>query len=52
LKAGEKIAVDYMPLKDGRPGGVLLRVTRPNGSALMGDPLVVQGSKALLQEQR
>lgn len=49
IKAGEKVTVDYMPLKDGRPGGVLLKVTRDNGKSLSGDPLTVQASKGLLK---
>ena len=49
VKAGEKVTVDYMPLKDGRPGGVLLKVTRENGKTLIGDPLTVQASKGLLK---
>jgi hypothetical protein len=49
VRAGEKLTVDYMPLKDGRPGGVLLKVTRANGKALTGDPLTLQASKGLLK---
>jgi hypothetical protein len=49
VKASEKLTVDYMPLKDGRPGGVLLKVTRENGQTLMGDPLTVQAAKEAKQ---
>jgi hypothetical protein len=49
IRAGEKITVEYMPLKDGRPGGVLLRVRRENGKTLLGDPLTVQASRELLK---
>lgn len=38
VKAGDKVAVQYFPLKDGRTGGYLVRVVRPDGSELRGDP--------------
>ena len=38
LKAGDKVAVQYFPLKDGRTGGYLVRVVRADGSELRGDP--------------
>jgi hypothetical protein len=52
IKAGEKVTVDYMPLKDGRPGGVLLKLTRANGKTLSGDPLILQAGKALQKAEK
>jgi hypothetical protein len=49
LKSGDQVTVSYLPLKDGRPGGVLLRATRPNGQVLSGDPLTLQAAKDLLK---
>ena len=34
LKAGEKIKLDYYPLKDGRNGGFFVRVKLPGGNTL------------------
>jgi hypothetical protein len=34
LKAGEKVNIDYYPLRDGRPGGFFVRVTTPDGKVL------------------
>ena len=36
LKPGEKITVDYWPLKDGRPGGHYNKGTLANGRVLLG----------------
>jgi hypothetical protein len=36
LAAGEALTVDYSPLKDGRAGGHLLKLTRGDGSVLAG----------------
>jgi hypothetical protein len=38
LKAGEKIIVQYFPLRDGRTGGHFVRAVRTDGSELIGDP--------------
>ena len=38
VKAGDKVTVQYFPLKDGRTGGYLVRVVRSDGSELRGDP--------------
>lgn len=38
LKAGEKIVVQYFPLRDGRTGGHFVRAVRADGSELIGDP--------------
>jgi hypothetical protein len=34
LPPGEKVTIEYAPLKDGRPGGSLLRAKRANGTML------------------
>jgi hypothetical protein len=34
LTAGERVAVDYSPLKSGRPGGALRTITFPDGRTL------------------
>ena len=31
---GEKVTIEYAPLRDGRPGGSLFRARRPNGTVL------------------
>jgi hypothetical protein len=36
LKAGEKVAVEYWPLKDGRTGGHLFKVTHEDGHVTLG----------------
>src|SRR5262245_61592026 len=36
LTVGEKITVEYWPLKDGRNGGHFLKATRPQGPVLYG----------------
>ena len=38
LRPGEKISVEYWPLKDGRTGGHLLKVTHADGRITPGDP--------------
>lgn len=38
LKKGDKIVVNYSPLKDGRHGGWMHAVTLPDGSVLPGAP--------------
>ncbi len=38
LKAGQRVAVQYYPLKDGRTGGYLIKVVHEDGSVLRGDP--------------
>jgi hypothetical protein len=49
LKPGQKLTVDYMPLRDGRPGGSLLKLTLADGRSLTGDPLIVRAHEAQLQ---
>jgi hypothetical protein len=43
LKAGDRVSIDYSPLKDGRPGGHLTRVTLADGRVLQGDPMAPGG---------
>ncbi len=37
FRAGDKVAVQYFPLKDGRPGGSFIKAVLANGSVLLGD---------------
>lgn len=37
LVAGEKVRVQYFPLRDGRPGGSFIRLVRADGSEMIGD---------------
>ena len=41
LKSGEKVTIEYFPLKDGRPGGSLVKVVHANGTVHTGDPLAI-----------
>jgi hypothetical protein len=34
LKSGEKVSIDYYPLRDGRTGGFFVRVKTPDGKTL------------------
>ena len=34
IKSGDKIALDYYPLRDGKPGGMLKTITLANGKTL------------------
>jgi hypothetical protein len=43
LKAGDRVSIEYAPLKDGRHGGHLARVTFADGRVLRGDPLAPGG---------
>ena len=38
LMVGEKITVQYFPLKDGRTGGYFIKAIHPDGSEIIGDP--------------
>jgi Family of unknown function (DUF6152) len=46
LKAGDRVSIEYAPLKDGRHGGHLARVTVADGRVLPGDRLVPGGDRA------
>jgi hypothetical protein len=43
LKAGDRVSIEYSPLKDGRQGGHLARVTFADGRVLSGDPMAPGG---------
>jgi hypothetical protein len=43
LKAGDQVSIEYSPLKDGRQGGHLARVTFADGRVLRGDPMAPGG---------
>jgi hypothetical protein len=45
LKAGDRVVIDYSPLKDGRHGGHLARVTFADGRVLGGDPMAPGGGR-------
>ena len=34
LQAGQKVSIDYYPLRDGRPGGFFVRIKMPDGKTL------------------
>jgi hypothetical protein len=36
IKAGDTVDIDYYPLRDGRPGGMLKTITVPDGRTLSG----------------
>lgn len=38
LKKGDKVYVQFLPMKDGRNGGAMRSVTMPNGHVLGGSP--------------
>jgi hypothetical protein len=47
VKAGEKVLVQYFPLRDGGKGGHFVRLVRPDGSELPGDPFAPGISREL-----
>jgi hypothetical protein len=47
VKPGEKITVQYFPLRDGRKGGYLIRLVLPDGGELPGDRHAPGVAKAL-----
>jgi hypothetical protein len=44
LKSGDKVSIDYSPLKDGRHGGHLIQITLADGRILHGDPAAPGGA--------
>jgi hypothetical protein len=38
FSAGEKVTIDYHPLKGGRTGGAFMKATKANGATVVGDP--------------
>lgn len=47
LPSGEKVTIDFFPLKDGRPGGSLVKVIHADGSVSSGDPLALSLARLL-----
>jgi hypothetical protein len=47
FKGVETARVHYFPLRDGRLGGYLIRLVRPDGSELIGDPIAAGVAKEL-----
>lgn len=39
FKQGEKVTIEFFPLKDGRPGGAFIQALHADGSITRGDPL-------------
>ena len=37
LKVGEKVTIEYFPLRDGRPGGEIASLTHADGTVTLGD---------------
>jgi hypothetical protein len=38
IQAGEKLTLDYFPLRNGQPGGALIKLTHADGRSDNGDP--------------
>jgi hypothetical protein len=52
LKAGDRVSIDYAPLKDGRRGGHLAQVTFADGRVLDGDPMAPGGGAAAAESPK
>jgi Family of unknown function (DUF6152) len=55
LAAGEKVRIQYFPLKDGRPGGSFIKAIHADGRELIGDPFspgVAEAAKSTPPEQQ
>lgn len=55
IKVGEKLNVEYFPLRDGRPGGSLVQLTHADGRVQNGDPYgqqVIKQMKAATKESK
>jgi hypothetical protein len=50
LKTGEKVTVQYFPLRDGRTGGYFIKATRADGSVKIGDPYAPGVAKELAKD--
>jgi len=46
LKPGEAVTLEFFPLRDGRNGGHLIKVARPDGTTLAGTPGPIMGIEA------
>ena len=47
VKPGDKVTIDYNPLRDGRTGGYFVHLQRPDGSEVRGDGAAGQGNGRL-----
>jgi hypothetical protein len=50
LTSGEKVSVQYFPLRDGRTGGSFIKIVRSDGSELIGDQYSPGIAKELARE--
>ena len=46
LEPGERVTLEFFPLRDGRNGGHLIKVRRPDGTTLGGTPGPINGIEA------
>jgi hypothetical protein len=44
IKPGEKVALEYFPLKDRRPGGAFIKLTHADGSVTRNEPFAPGGT--------
>jgi hypothetical protein len=44
VKAGEKVTVEYFPLKDKRPGGAFIKLTHADGTVTRNEPFAPGGT--------
>ncbi len=44
VKAGEKVTVEYFPLKDKRPGGAFIKLTHADGTVTRNEPFAPGGA--------
>lgn len=51
LAKGDKVAVNFSPMKDGRHGGWMHSVTAPDGKVLAGAPGLCERSQPLIPEE-
>jgi hypothetical protein len=50
FKVGERVTVEYFPLKDGRTGGYFIKATRVDGSVQVGDAYLPFVAKELAKD--
>lgn len=46
FKVGEKVTIQYKPLRDGRPGGAFVQATHADGTVTLGESMPGQGPPA------
>ena len=44
IKSGEKVTVEYFPLKDKRPGGAFIKLTHADGTVTRNEPFAPGGT--------